>query len=320
LVKLPEKKSDPTLDAMNAAMEARTEYKRGYLGMSSIGNECERQLWLSFRWTYTPSFDAKTLKRFADGHASEAIMAARLKATPGVTLIDLDPETGRQFGYRDFGGHFRGHADGHIEGLYQAPKTPHIWEHKCSEKMTALQKLTAQNEKTALKQWNETYYAQAVLYMDYGGYSRHYLTCSTPGTRDETSCRTDADPVHAARLKAKAERIIFADEAPARISEDETFFKCRFCDFADVCRFKKAPERNCRTCAHVTPRRDGTWHCAKYDAVRTYKEQEAGCGSHLYNPTTVPGKPVDAGDNFVEYELENGDRWVDGTRKKEPNQ
>ena len=40
--------------------------------------------------------DADTLKRFADGHASEDIMAARLRQTPGVTLITLDPETGRQ--------------------------------------------------------------------------------------------------------------------------------------------------------------------------------------------------------------------------------
>ena len=318
MVKLPEKRNDPTLEAMNAALAAKQDkYRRPYLGMSAIGMECEHRLWLSFRWTTQPDFDADTLKRFEDGHASEDIMAARLRQTPGITLITLDPATGRQFGYQDFGGHFRGHEDGHIEGLLQAPVTPHLWEHKCTNetKFKKLDKLAALNEKTALQQWDQTYYAQHVLYMDYGGYTRGYLTCSTPGTREETSVRTNADPVHAAKLKAKAERIIFSEDGRPKVSDDDTFYLCRFCDAADVCRKRRAPDRNCRTCAHVTPKPDGTWHCSRHETTLDRKAQEVGCGSYLVHPTFVPGTPVDAGTDWIEYKMDDGSVWRDSAEE-----
>lgn len=46
------------------------------------------------------------------------------------------------------------------------------------------------------------------------------------GARRWTAVRTNADPVHAAALKAKAERIIFADAAPQRIGCPDSF-ACR---------------------------------------------------------------------------------------------
>lgn len=51
-MKLPITTTDPTLDAMDAAQEtAQTkEKRRPYLGMSSLGNECSRQLFYGFRW------------------------------------------------------------------------------------------------------------------------------------------------------------------------------------------------------------------------------------------------------------------------------
>jgi len=307
MVKIPTKRSDPTLDAMNAALENTQQYRRGYLGMSGIGDECERKQQLQFRWADQPKFDAKTLKRFADGHASEAVMVARLKQTPGITLIDLDPETGRQWGFSDFGGHFRGHMDGHIEGLLQAPVTPHVFEHKCSEKTGALEKLVAVNEKTALAQWNETYYAQAVLYMDYGGYSRHYMTCSTPGTRDETSCRTNADPVAASRYKAKAERVIFSEDKLPRVNENKEFYKCRWCDFSAVCHNEKPVAKNCRTCAFVTAKRDGTWFCERHKETLSRDKQDVGCDGWLTHPMFMQGEPVNGSFDFIEYKLDTGE-------------
>ncbi len=177
---------DPTLAAADQALEDAENSKpsRDYLGMSAIGASCERMLFYSFRWAQRVRFNAETLKRFADGHSGEDVQAARLRMVPGLTLITVDPETGRQIGFVDDTGHFKGHADGAVLGLLQAPKTWHIWEHKVSEKFKALEKLKAEHgEKAALEKWNPTYYAQAVLYMHYSGISRHYLTCSTPGGR-----------------------------------------------------------------------------------------------------------------------------------------
>ena len=231
--------ADPTLDAIDAELVKRqhSETRREYLGMSAIGHPCARKLWYDMTRPDREVFDAATLKRFACGHRGEDIMAARLRTVAGVTLITLDPDTGRQIGFQDHGGKFRGHADGVILGLLQAPETWAIWEHKAtSEKnQAALMKLKASGEKSALQTWNPQYYAQAVLYMHYSGLTRHYLTCSTPGERATVSVRTDADPAHAAMLRDKAERILNARAPLTRISNDPNWFQCKWCWHHDHC-------------------------------------------------------------------------------------
>ena len=114
---------DPTLAAADAAL-ARVENskpRRGYLGMSGIGRSCKRRLWYDYRWITRVQFDALTLKRFLDGHSGEDLQAQRLRMVEGITLLTVDPESGRQFGYADLDSHFRGHMDGAILGLLQAP-------------------------------------------------------------------------------------------------------------------------------------------------------------------------------------------------------
>lgn len=230
---------DPTLEAADRALEARaaTQPRRAYLGMSSIGHPCSRKLWYDLNNPNPRPHDAATLKRFADGHASEAVMAERLRLVPGLTLETEDPN-GNQWGFSDHGGRFRGHMDGAILGLLQAPKTWHVWEHKCvgEKKQAELVKLKAEKgEKAALKAWDEVYYAQACLYMHYSGMERHYLTCATPGTRTVVSVRTEHDPIHAAQLIEKAERILNARVPLAKISDDPAWWQCRLCDHAATC-------------------------------------------------------------------------------------
>lgn len=303
----------PTLEASDRALEARQDTsRRQYLGMSAIGNECERQLWYGFRWTQRPRFDANTLKRFEDGHRSEDIMIARLAATDGLEVHSVGPD-GKQFGFKDLGGHFSGHMDGVILGLIQAPKTWHVLEGKASEKWEGLDKAKRKvGEKHALQEWNATYYAQAVLYMHYAELDRHYLVCTSPGARRWTAVRTNSDPAFAGVLRAKAERIIFSDHAPARIGT-ESSFACKWCDFADLCHRAKPAERNCRTCLHSTAMREGGWQCANPDFPHDLSaaEQEAGCPAHRYLPDLVPGEQIDAGPHGVTYRMTDGTEWTD---------
>lgn len=301
----------PTLVAADKALEAAQERrKRGHLGMSQIGKECERALWYDFRWAMKPDFDAATLKRFEDGHRTEDLVISRLKATPGIELHDRD-ESGEQFRFDDFGGHFSGSCDGAILGLLQAPKTWHVYEGKCSEKWQDLDKARKKvGEKSALLEWNAIYYAQAVLYMHYSGMDRHYLVCSSPGGRRETAVRTNADPVHAEVLRQKAERIIFTDRAPPQIGGPD-FWQCRFCDFAAVCHEQAGAERNCRTCLAVSVERDGSWRCTKFGHTLSKDDQEAGCKDHRYLPDLVPFEQVDAAEWGITYRRPDGTEWVD---------
>lgn len=302
---------DPTLEAADRALaEGQTRKRRSHLGMSQIGGPCDRAIWYSFRWAAQPDFDADTLKRFEDGHASETVAVRRLKAVPGIELHEVD-ERGEQFRFDDFGGHFSGSCDGAVLGLVQAPKTWHILEIKASAKHDELDKAKKKvGEKGALAAWNATYYAQAALYMHYAGLDRHYLVCVSPGARKWTSVRTDADPVHAEFLRARAERIIFTDTAPGRIG-DATYFQCRFCDFAPICHEAAPAQRNCRTCLAVEVCRDGEFRCSKFGHVLSKDDQERGCDQHRYLPSLVPFEQVDAHEWGVIYRRPDGSEWVD---------
>jgi hypothetical protein len=300
-------------------MEARARLSaaRPYLGMSAIGQECGRALWYSFRWAAKQSFGADTLKRFEDGHASEDVQADRLRLVPGLTLLTIDPDTGRQWGCIDHGGHFRGHADGAVQGLLQAPKTWHVWEHKaCDEKkLVELEKAKRDfGEKGALKAWNATYYAQAVLYMHYLGLDRHYLTASSPGGRRTISVRTEADEPEALRLIERARGIIESPRPLTRIG-DATHRACRWCSFAAACHEGEGLETNCRTCLHATARiESGDWHCARWNKALDEDTQRAGCPAHLFIPDLIAGEQIDAGEDWVEYRMPDGSTWRDGAR------
>lgn len=280
MVALPKTAEDPTLIAMEKVMEAESQHEppRPYLGMSAIGDPCARKLWYQFRWFAKPSFGAKTLANFADGHYAEDLMAERLRKVPGVELT-THLEDGNQIGFVDIGGHFRGHMDGRIKGIYQAPKTKHVWEHKAVnpdkfKKLNAFKE--SHDEKAALQQWDPIYYGQGVVYMHYDNTDRHYLTCSTAGSRDWTSVRTEANPEHAQELIRKAEMIISSDDAPQKVRTDPAYFWCRWCTFADICHRGADAEKNCRTCKSSEPV-DGGWKCNKYGQNIPLEFQRKGC-------------------------------------------
>lgn len=308
------KKGDPTLAAVDAAIESEGNAKesRGYFGTHSCGEECSRKAWLTFRLAAKPHFDAVTLKRFSDGHFGEELQAVRLNAVDGVDLQTYNPETGQQFGFTACRGHMGGHCDGKVTGLLQAPKTLHIWEHKqtADKKQKELEKaIKDHGEPEALKAWDAGYYAQAQAYMHQFKAKRHYLTCATPGGRKTISVRTHYDKAFAESIFERAERIIFAPEPTDlnRVSTDETFFKCKWCDYSGVCYGHDFPLAGCRTCTRSTPVDDGQWHCDKWDSVIPMDGQRIGCEYHTFIPSIVPQLTlVDAGDDWVEYEDKAG--------------
>ena len=323
MAKLPrEIIEDPTLVAVDRAMEAEQDTgTRAYLGMSGIGRPCSRELWLQFRWAGTPAFPANVLKKFEDGHAGEAMQAARLRMVRGVEL-HTEGADGEQIGFTDIGDHVRGHMDGAIHGLKQAPKTWHVWEHKqvSDKKFDELQKLTAKHgEKEALSHWDLTYYAQAQLYMHYSTMHRHYLTVSTPGGRDTISVRTEYDAEVAKHYIKRARDIIDAVEPPEKLSEDPEFWQCKSCTFHLQCHGTEFPLVNCRTCLHSTPDRTrpgAVWHCERHSAdIPGRDEQRAGCDEHRYIPAFLArvAEVVDADSaaNTVRYRLLDSGNEID---------
>ncbi|MGB0848219.1 MAG: hypothetical protein ACPGSM_15940 [Thiolinea sp.] len=310
---------DPTLSALDEALVVNQEkHQRRYLGASAIGDLCQRKLWYQFRRAMSPQdHDAKTLKRFEDGHRGEDIMAERLRLLPFIELHT--EENGQQFEVSAHGGHFLGHLDGAIRGLLQAPKTYCVWEHKQvgESKFRKLNKLkTEKGEKQALQEWDEVYFAQAQVYMHLTGMQRHYLTCCTPGGRDHTSVRTHYDKQKANYYINRARMIITANEPPPRVSDDPEYYYCkRFkCQFLDICHGRQLPRKHCRTCAHSTAdttKENGVWTCARAEGQEIPDHvQKVGCPQHIYIPALLEklAKPIDADEqaNWIEYETPTG--------------
>ena len=307
MVALPQL-SDPTLEAADRALEAQAllEPPRGYWGLSSAGEECARKSWYSFRWAWPSNFDATTLKRFADGHRTEALIVSRLKMAPGVVVEEVDPTTGQQFEFIDIDGHAKGHSDGRIRGLYQAPKTPHVLEIKCvnDKKQAELVKLVETvGEKNALRAWDMTYYVQHILYMYYEKYTRGYLVAASPGGRSWVSVRTNSDDVEAQRQLIRARVIIYSDTPPAPAYKNAEFYKCRWCQYKDLCWGKELPKRNCRTCMFSRPVDNGQWQCTKFDQEIPLEQQRKTHECHRYIPDLVHSEQIDAAEDgeWVQY-------------------
>jgi CRISPR/Cas system-associated exonuclease Cas4 (RecB family) len=231
LVEIPQR-GDPTLDAVNAAIEAeQSPYASKNIGFGEIGHECSRYLWYKINLNEPEVFNADTLRIFRNGHEDEAAMAADLRKVKGIELYTHDPERdNKQYKLDALGGRFTGRLDGVIVGLKQAPKTIHIWEHKSTNE----KKFAALLKNPVLHDWNFTYYCQAQSNMYHADLDRHYMTVSTPGLRQVTSIRTELDKKFAESLVQKAKRIIEAKEPPERIGGPD-WHTCKYCRFYDTC-------------------------------------------------------------------------------------
>ena len=225
--------------------EHESEPPRAYLGASSIGEECSRKLWYRYNG-HKEKFDAKTLRRFADGHRTEDVVLGWLLRS-NIELFTRSTDGG-QLGFEILEGKFSGHYDAIGRGFPQAPKTWHIVEVKCvNEKaFEELKKLKSQNEKTAIELWKPEYWSQVQVYMHMEKLTRSIHIVATPGARDLISVRTDYNKAHAEAMLAKAKRIIDAKQPLERIG-GPTFWKCKNCSFRDICHETSALSRESNT-------------------------------------------------------------------------
>jgi hypothetical protein len=266
---------------------------RPHLGGSQIGNDCKRALWYQFRWAWSPDFDGRMIRLFETGDLEEDRFVRELRGI-GCTVWDRDPDTGKQISFTEHGGHFALSLDGVVENLPDAPKKTHTLEMK-----TANAKSFQDMKKKGLKASKPIYWAQCQV----GMYLSNIPDCLFLMKNKDTDAiygeRVKLDVAEAISLIAKAGEVIFSATPPSRISNDPSFFGCKFCPYYAVCHGCKIPEVNCRTCAHVTPEPNGTWSCAKHGRDTTGE----ACADHLFIPQIMPPdlELRDTGEDWVEY-------------------
>jgi hypothetical protein len=298
----------PTVEAVYAAYErGQGDGYRTHLGASLIGHECDRNIWLTWRWTTRSAHGGRLLRLFDTGNLAEARFVADLRRV-GVQVLEVNPETGRQWEFRDASGHFGGSMDGAGIGLVEARTVWHGLEFK-THSSKSFQKLVADGVQKSKPQ----HYDQMQAYMALGAPDRFFYFAVNKDTDELYGERVKPDAAHGMRLLAKAARLIAAETPPGRISEDAAWWVCRMCSHHAACHEAALPERHCRSClfAEVLPT-DGGWRCGKHGVALSTEMQRSGCGSHRYNPGLVHGQQTDAGEGWVEYRLADGSSWRDG--------
>jgi len=246
------------IDAAHEAKRAsHKEVFRPHMGASTLGEKCDRKLWLGFRWAVRENFPGRILRVFRRGHREEETVVEDLRAI-GCKVRSTGAEQTRV----DFGSHVSGSIDGIITaGVPDAPKKAHVLEIKTHSK-----KSFEALEKEGVEKAHQKHFAQVQAYMLGTGVDRAlYVAVCKDDDRLYTE-RVELDRVRAERLVERGQRIALADEMPPPISTDPTWFECKWCSAHDLCHGSKLTrEVNCRTCAHSTAEADSTWTCARHD-------------------------------------------------------
>jgi hypothetical protein len=221
---------------------------RDYLGGSRLGVSCNRAL--QFEYTDTPkdedqNFTGRTLKIFQAGHVFEELMVKWLRLG-GVDLIANKPN-GDQFGFTVADDKFKGHIDGVV---ISAPEDLGFTFPMLFECKSLNNKSWKEIEKKGLAIAQPIYAAQIAIYQAYMESTIEGI-CKNPALF--TAINKDTAEIHfelipfdqelAQKMSDKAVMILRATEAHEllpRITNDSSYFECKFCPWQKHCwRFDK---------------------------------------------------------------------------------
>ena len=214
---------------------AQSETRREYLGGSAIGEPCARRL--QYEYLDAPrdegsGFTPRTRRIFHRGHQGEDWVAKWIRDAG----FDLKTEkNGRQFGFEDCDGRFKGHADGVIIEAPSGFKAPALWEPK-----TLGAKGFNQLKKHGIAKAYPKYAAQVATYQAYFQLAEN-PAFFTALNADDMEIHLELVPfnqVLAQECMDKAATILTAcdhGETLPRITDDPASFFCRFCPFQTEC-------------------------------------------------------------------------------------
>jgi|TARA_R100000030_G_scaffold90705_7_gene75485 hypothetical protein len=290
MAKLPKMQPPTIAEIYHQIHRAASPWQRDHLGCSGLGDDCERKIWYSWRWWRPPEFDGRILRLFRRGEIEETWLISDLRSA-GVQVSE-GPDLGRQWRTSALGGHLGGSMDAALLGLKEAPKTWH-----CAEFKTHNKKSFDDLEKKRVRKSKPMHYAQMQLYCHLFGLSRwaYFAVC-----KDDDRIyyeRGEYDRYYAGELVEKARRIIEASEPPAKISEREDYYQCRWCHHREACQQEIiGPVKTCRSCKHGRPiieSQGGTWVCRLSGDPLSGEEQRKGCAK--YNQIGSQALPVFGG-------------------------
>lgn len=249
---------------------------RSHLGASLIGHACNRYLWYTFRWVLSGQFKGRMQRLFNRGHETEERFITWLE---GIGFkVWFQDENGKQFRVSGVGGHFGGSLDGVAlpPERYQLPADFFMLAEFKTYNEKNFKKLTDAN---SVKKAKPQHFAQMNTYGRKKGF-RYALYCAINKNTDEIYFEiVELDWKQAEELERRAEDVISSQLPPRRISEDPTYFECKFCDFYQICHQSGSYQKNCRSCKNAVPVADAQWQCMAYNAIIPDDVIRVGCAA-----------------------------------------
>lgn len=193
---------------------------RDYIGASSIGSDCLRQIWYQFKGVKAEAVPTRFRRTWAIGKRLESLVVEWLVAA-GVKVVR------DEFDYHAEG---MPYFQGHFDGILTYRKERAILEIKTAK--DASFKIFV---KKGLKVWNPQYYAQIQSYMGMSGIFSTYILVLNKDNSDLSDELVTFDPVFYEGLKQKAAMIYGAKVEPPRIHGSALWYQCKMCKFNKVC-------------------------------------------------------------------------------------
>ena len=194
---------------------------RDYIGASSIGSDCYRQIWYECKGYEGGGIDPKLKRTFEIGKKLESLVLGWLEDA-GIPLVRTwVPVVDSSLNY------FKGHIDSMIlkDGLSDA-----VLEIK-----TAKDSSFSQFESKGVKRWMPKYYAQVQSYMGMIGVNQAYIVVLNKDNSELLDERVEFDLEYYEGLRAKAQIIYEAVTIPPRVNGSPIWYQCKMCKFQKEC-------------------------------------------------------------------------------------
>ncbi len=251
-----------------------TDEHREHLGASIIGKECAREIWYDFRWVKYQVFEARMLRLFNRGKMEEELFIKWLRGI-GCQIWEIDPNTGKQFRIYGVNGHYGGSADS-VGILPYLPDFPILMEFKTHNSKSFINLV---NKGLILSK--PQHYSQMCSYGKHYNFRYGLYVAVNKNDDDLYSELVELDWKRAHDLSNKAQDIIEAKFPPARISDNPSYYTCKFCNKSDICHANAPVEINCRSCKCAVPIANAEWKCLRYDAIIPPEAIKKGCEYHV---------------------------------------
>lgn len=246
---------------------------REHLGASVIGASCSRQIWYHFRWVKLEQHDGRMRRLFARGTNEEAQFIEILRGI-GFQVWEVDPKTNKQFRIHAIEGHFGGSGDSKAI-MPWLPDLPILLEFKTHNTKSFIHLIDKK-----LKIAKPQHYTQMSIYGKGYGF-RYGLYCASNKNDDDLYFElVELDWNLAIQAEKKAADIITAKLPPPRISDQPSYFECKYCNFAGICHHGAEVEKNCRSCKFASPIENAQWQCSRYGIIPPNFIAK-GCSDHV---------------------------------------